>query len=95
MTYVLPRRYVRHFALASASGVRVESVERGSPAAVAGLARGDIVIAIDDAPVQSVDDLQRRLAADSIGRAIAITAIRRDAVVRLAATPAERAVAGP
>jgi len=93
MTHALPRRYVRHFELAVASGVRVESVERGSPAAAAGLVRGDVVIAIDDAPVQSVDDLQRRLAADSIGRAITITAIRRDALLRLVATPAERAAA--
>ncbi|HEV8501546.1 MAG TPA: trypsin-like peptidase domain-containing protein [Casimicrobiaceae bacterium] len=93
MTHALPRRYVRHFELAVASGVRVESVERGSPAAAAGLVRGDVVIAIDDAPVQSVDDLQRRLAADSIGRAITMTAIRRDALLRLVATPAERAAA--
>ena len=94
MTYMLPRRYVRHFALANASGVRVESVERGSPAALAGLERGDIIVAVDASIAESADDLARGLATDSIGRSIAIDVVRRDAIVRLHATPIERSAGG-
>lgn len=93
MTYALPRRYVRHFELAQGSGVRVESIEAGSPAATAGLARGDVILALDDVVIGSVDDLQRNLAEESIGRQIVVTLIRRDATLRIAATPGERATA--
>ena len=93
MTYMLPRRYVRHFGLSQGSGVRIESIEAGSPAATAGLERGDVILALDDARIGSVDDLQRNLAEESIGRAIEVTLIRRDATLRIAATPGERAAA--
>ena len=65
----LPRRIVRHFDLARESGVRIESLESGSPAAASGLARGDVIVALDGAPVANVDDLQRMLVGDAIGRA--------------------------
>jgi S1-C subfamily serine protease len=88
-TLVLPRRIVRHFALPAESGVRVESVERGSPAAAAGLARGDVIVALDGTPVTDVDTLQRLLAAESIARPMALLVVRRDRTVELAITPVE------
>src|SRR5436305_11969509 len=60
-TLPLPRRIVRHFQLARESGVRIESIESGSPAAAAGLATGDVIVAIDDAPVADIDEPQTRL----------------------------------
>ena len=71
-TLPLPRRIVRHFALPRDSGVRIETVERGSPAAAAGLARGDVIVALDGVPVPDIDDLQRVLAADAIARAVEV-----------------------
>ena len=88
-TLALPRRIVRHFDLPRESGVRVESVEAGSPAAVAGLAVGDVIVAVDDAPVASVDDLQRGLGADAIGRALSVAVVRRDRRLVLTAVPRE------
>src|SRR5205814_2275464 len=42
----LLRRVVRHFALPRESGARVESVARDSPAALAGMRAGDIIVAL-------------------------------------------------
>ncbi len=69
-TLALPRRIVRHFELPCDSGVRIETVERGSPAAQAGLARGDVIVAVDGEPVPDIDALQRSLGADAIGRTL-------------------------
>src|SRR5689334_21255991 len=92
-TLALPRRVVRHFELERDSGVRIEQVESGSPAAGAGLARGDVIVALDDQPVATVDDLQRRLGADAIGRSIAIRVVRRDRVVYATVIPIDAAAA--
>jgi S1-C subfamily serine protease len=88
-TLPLPRRIVRHFALARESGVRVDSIEAGAPAALAGLAPGDVIVALDGAPVGDVDDLQRALGGDAIGRPLAVSVLRRDRVVALDVTPAD------
>jgi len=45
----LPRRIVRYFDLPIEAGVRVMSVEAGSPASEAGLEEGDMIVAWDDA----------------------------------------------
>ncbi|MFO1316521.1 MAG: trypsin-like peptidase domain-containing protein [Burkholderiales bacterium] len=93
-TLPLPRRVVRHFGLPRESGVRVETVERGSPAAEAGIARGDVIVALDAAPVPDIDTLQRLLAADAIARPLAVTVVRRDRTLTLTVTPAESAPRG-
>ncbi len=75
--------------------MRVESIERDSPATVAGLAAGDIVVAIDGVPVADVDGLQAALAADAIGREVALEVLRRDRRLTLAAVPRERSGGTP
>ena len=90
-TLALPRRIVRHFALPAESGVRVETVERGSPAATAGLARGDVIVALDGTPVTDIDTLQRLLAAEAIARPVELFVVRRDRTLTLAITPVETA----
>jgi S1-C subfamily serine protease len=91
MTYRLARRYVLYFHLANTDAVRVESIESGSPAAAADVQPGDIIVAIDGESVESVDELQHRLAEDSIGRTLELTLIRRDRLLKASATPTERA----
>ena len=86
-TLALPRRIVRHFGLARDSGVRIESVEAGSPAAGADLMRGDVIIALDGRPVANIDDLQRLLVGDAIGRGVDVEVVRRDRIVKLSLTP--------
>jgi S1-C subfamily serine protease len=93
-TVPLPRRVVRHFELVRETGVRIQSVEGDSPATAAGLARDDVVVAVDESPVATVDDLQRALGADAIGREIRLVVLRRDRKLALAAVPRERASNG-
>jgi len=88
-TLALPRRIVRHFGLTRESGVRIESIEAGSPAAAADLKRGDVIIALAGEAVANIDDLQRLLVGDAIGRVIEIEVVRRDRVLKLALTPRE------
>ncbi len=85
----IARRVVRHFDLPAPTGVRIDAVEPGSPAASAGIARGDLVVAVDDAPIADVDALQRALGADAIGRALDITLVRRDRKLVVRAVPRE------
>src|SRR5437660_3868316 len=88
-TLALPRRIVRHFGLAHESGVRIESIEAGSPAASAELKSGDVIIALDGEPVTNIDDLQRLLVGEAIGRTTEIAVVRRDRVLKVPLTPRE------
>ncbi len=56
--------------------MRVESLERGSPAADAGMKAGDIIVGIDGMPVPDVDALLRRLGADAIARPLPVMVVR-------------------
>jgi S1-C subfamily serine protease len=76
-TIPFPRRIARHFDLANALTVRVESVERGGPASRAGLEAGDLIVAFDGAAVEGIDSLHRLLTVERIGKPVEITVIRR------------------
>jgi S1-C subfamily serine protease len=86
----LSRRVARHFELGNAHAVRVESVERGTPAATAGVEPGDLIVALDGRRVEGIDDLHRLLTADLVGRAATITVVRRTTRLDLAIVPVER-----
>jgi S1-C subfamily serine protease len=94
-TVPLLRRYVRHFDLARETGVRIQSVEAGSPATVAGIERGDVVVEAGGMSIASVDDLQRALGAEAIDRELPIVVLRRDQKLTLAAVPIERGAGTP
>jgi len=83
------RRMVRHFALAHESGIRVSTVEKGSPAAAAGVREGDIIVSFGDAAITSVDDLHRLLTGARIGDGVDIAVLRRDRRLMLRITPRE------
>jgi len=85
----LLRRVVRFFDLAVDSGVLVVSVEPGSPASLAGVRDGDIIVGLDGQPVAGSDDLHRLLIADRIGRAQALSVIRGSERVTVTVTPSE------
>jgi S1-C subfamily serine protease len=71
------------------TGVRVAAVESGSPAAVAGIRPGDILVALDRAVLEDIDALHRALAAEVIGRQVAVAAVRDGELVRATVQPAE------
>jgi len=71
------------------TALRVVEVIAGSPAAQAGLREGDLVLAVDGAPLRDAQSLQRLLFEDAISRRTEITAIRNGALVDVVALPAE------
>ena len=66
----------------------VEVVER-SPAAQSGLLAGDLVLAIDGAPLGDAQSLQKHLFADAIGQRMEVTVIRNGALVDAVVLPSE------
>ncbi len=82
-------RIVRHFELPSAGAVHVADVARGSPAARAGVAVGDRIVALDGESVEGIDGLQRMLDASRIGQSCELKLLRRAALVSLSVQPIE------
>ncbi len=73
------------------AGVEVVEVVDGSPAAEAGLRRGDVIVELASEPVEGVGDLQRLMAAELIGRPVAVRVLRGGETVNLSVTPSELA----
>ncbi len=72
----LPRRLVRYYQFLKETGVLVVSVEPNSPAQRSGLREGDVVVAFQDQPVASVDDLHKLLTSYPPGAQSSITVVR-------------------
>jgi S1-C subfamily serine protease len=70
-------------------GLRVVEVVPGSPAGVAGIYLGDIIVTAGGRPVQGVQELQRLMLGPAIGTRLPITLLRRGAFVDVVAVPAE------
>ena len=82
-------RVVRHFNLPSSGAVHVLEIVAGSPAAEAGVAVGDRLIALNGVPVDGIDGLQRLLDASCIGRDCELQLLRRSALMRVTLRPIE------
>ncbi|HLZ98519.1 MAG TPA: trypsin-like peptidase domain-containing protein [Steroidobacteraceae bacterium] len=93
-TVPIATRIVRHFGLTNRSAVHVLEVVPMSPAARAGVEVGDRLIAIDDVPINGIDDLQRLFDSTWIGRQCELSALRRSSVVKLNLRPIEVPVTG-
>ena len=85
----LDRRLVRALGLPHERAIEITSVEPGTPAAGAGLRDGDLVVAIDERPVQDVDDVHRLLGADAIGRSLRLSIVRGGRPLEVQVVPAE------
>ena len=81
------------FGLPVREGIVVIEVEPGSPAARAGLARGDIITRIDDEAIASGGDFRRVLRARRPGATVVLTVVResgrRTVNVRLGEAPSQ------
>ena len=90
-TVPLPRRAALAAGMATASALRVRGLERGGPAALAGIAAGDIIVSVDGSPVTGVDDLIRLLDGERIGKEVELRIVRSTATSTVVVRPAARA----
>ena len=82
-------RVVSFHKLPVKTGVQVTEISGGSPAAVAGLKKGDIIVGFKGQPIATIDDLHKRLVASEIGVTSPIMIIRGKDKTFLIATPCE------
>ena len=85
----VPRALARANQLAISSAVRVASIEESSPAARAGLEKGDIVYAMSGAVVAGIDDMHRILNEERINLPVEVSLIRKGERRTISLTPVE------
>ncbi|MGN7798834.1 S1C family serine protease [Leifsonia sp. 22587] len=73
------------------TGIQVMTVVPNSPADLAGVRPGDVLISLDRTPIHSVADLQRLMIASTIGRRLELTVWRNGALVDAVVEPTELA----
>jgi serine protease Do len=77
---LVPGRTARHIRRAAGlpdrDGVLIQEVEDGSPAANAGLRRGDLVVEAGGSAVTTIDDLYQAVDVLGVGDALALTVVR-------------------
>jgi S1-C subfamily serine protease len=77
--------------IGQSTGVLLVGVEPDSPAAAAGLLLGDTIVALDGAPVRTLDDLLALLSGDRVGRAVPVRIVRGGQLQEVTVTIGERA----
>jgi len=77
--------------LGTTHGLQIASVVAGSPAAQAGLRRGDIVVSVDGKNIVTATAIQQLMVEDAIARRIEMTVWRNGALVDVFVTPRELA----
>lgn len=88
-TVPLLRAVTRTYHIDQATGVMAAQVSPGSPASVAGLLAGDIIIALGPQPVRTVTELHQLLTADTIDVPANLTVLRHTERLVLPVRPAE------
>src|SRR6201984_1374547 len=83
------RRIIRFYNLARETGVLVISAEQQSPATKAGLREGDVIVAFNGEPIESIHALHKRLMAEQIGVESQMVIVRHTEKIELAIVPEE------
>ncbi|MGN6102920.1 MAG: S1C family serine protease [Devosia sp.] len=89
-TVPLPERIAAAAGIASHSAVVLHSVARESPAALADVREGDVLLQLDGRPTTEAGTLLRMLDAEAIGRPMAAKILRSGRLLDLTVTPARR-----
>ncbi|HEX9141006.1 MAG TPA: trypsin-like peptidase domain-containing protein [Gaiellaceae bacterium] len=83
----LPPKLARE--LGRKSGIEVVEVVEGGPAAQAGLRPEDLIVELDGSPIEGMDELQRIVVSELIGRAVRAKVVREGREHELELVPAE------
>jgi S1-C subfamily serine protease len=73
------------------SGVEVIGVDPDGPAAAAGVRPEDLIVSVDDRPVERMDDLLRLMVGDAVGVPVTLGIVRAGRSIEIALVPAELA----
>src|SRR6266567_489346 len=83
----LHRRVVRFYNLPLETGVLVVSVEKDSPAEHAGLREGDVIVAFDEGPIDTIHELHKMLVSEQIGVLAKLLVIRHTEKLQVSVLP--------
>jgi S1-C subfamily serine protease len=86
----IPRRHAVAAGLDQDAGVLVTSIEAGSPAALAGLLEGDVIVAAGERRTTGADDLIRALDWRSLEGPQPLALLRRGRLEHVTVVPRER-----
>src|SRR5438552_13868785 len=89
-TAPVPRRHAVTAGVDNKMGALLAQIEPDSPAALAGLLPGDVVVKLDGVDINGVDDLIRVLDRDRIGRTLAMDVLRLGRLRAIDIHPVER-----
>ena len=85
----LKPQVVKDNKLPSEQGVLAIAIERYSPAEMAGLVPGDVIVGLDEHPIKSIDDLHKLLTEERINKPAKLTVLRRYSRISLDIKPEE------
>lgn len=85
----LDRAVSRELGLAQRQGVEIAALEADSPAARAGLRPSDLIVALNERAIATIDDLHRILLEIPIGVSATVTALRGRSRLDLSVVPTE------
>jgi len=88
-TRPIDRVVARRHALSVSQAVEIISVEPRGPAAIAGLREGDLIVALNERAVRTVDDMHRMLVGWPFGNALKVGVIRGDGRFDVSMVPVE------
>ena len=88
-TVALHKRIIEAHKLTTKTGVLVQQIEGLGPASRSGLKKGDVIVAVEGEPTSSIDTMHRLLDGESIGKRIALTVLRSQAIETVHLVPVE------
>ena len=86
----LPENVQQQHDLSQSAGIMVVSVEPESAASQAGMVLGDVMIAVDETPLESLQQMQTLLGPQSVGQTLSITLLRAGEIQTTDVTVGER-----
>ncbi len=92
-TVQIPTRIVRALHRTAETGTRIMSVGTGSPADIAQLHSGDLLLTLDDTEVTGMDHLHRLLNAERIGKVVTLRLLRNGKILEAVTRLTERKAA--
>ncbi len=86
-TVHIQRRIRNFYKLVQSTGIFVSTIEAGTPAARSELREGDIIIGLNNTNMGSIDELQKFLSADLVGKNVKLKILRYTQILDLLIVP--------